>query len=104
MLCLKLGPLASRTQSSVRNSGNKKKHNLGSPRESVRDLGFGDSEGAPGWAARGMGRQAGAGRPRSSITDSEGTRGIGSGRPAAGASGNWTRAFDCLGLRNLGAG
>lgn len=95
MVCLKLGPLASLTQSSVRNSGNKKKHNLGSPRESVRGLGLGDSEGAPGWAARGGPEAA------SQIWREHG--GIGSGRPDAGASGNWTRAFDCLGLRNLGA-
>ena len=68
MVCLTLGPLASRTQSSARNSGSNKKRNLGSPWESVRGLGFGDSEGALGWAACGMGRQAGVGRPRSSIT------------------------------------
>lgn len=74
-VCLTLGPLASHTQSLAGNSGNNKKRNLGSPWESVRGLGFGDSEGAPGWAVCGVGRQAGAGRPRSSITEVEGTWG-----------------------------
>ena len=52
-MCLTLGPLASHTQSLAGNSGNNKKRNLGSPWESVRGLGFGDSEGAPGWAVWG---------------------------------------------------